>query len=183
MVMSKYRLRKENAQLFMKPSQSHEDVNKHGQAALEILYNCKHGNSLDFERAAKFSNKVASRSVYLPPESLPPTCDAAKYHSYRVYHQVQTWQGNHPDPTKWGWFIHKDQNLEKLKPVRMQKDAAPPSLLKLVRCNCNGKCDKNNCSCRKNGLLCTLGCGHCKGITCTNAAVNNEAETLDHSTS
>ncbi|MPC95446.1 hypothetical protein E2C01_090658 [Portunus trituberculatus] len=77
-------------------------INKHGQASLEILYSCKPGNSLDFEKAAMFSRKVASRSVYLPPESLPPTCDAATYHSYRVYHQVQTWLGNILDPTKWG---------------------------------------------------------------------------------
>ena len=129
MTVSKCHQLKDHAQLFLKQNQRHDDVNKHGQAALEILYNCKPSNSLDFERAARFSNKVASRSIYLPPESLPPTCDAARYHSYRVYHQVQTWQGNHLDPTKWGWFIHKDQNFEKLKPVRMQKDAVPPSLM------------------------------------------------------
>ena len=38
---------------------------------------------------------------------------------------------------------------------------------------------QNTCPSRKNGLLCTLACGHCKGITCTNAAVNSEAELLD----
>lgn len=180
MAVSKCQQLKYHAQSFLKPNQSHEDVNKHGQAALEILYNCKPGNSLDFERAARFSSKVASKSVYLPPESLPPTCDATKYHSYRVYHQVQTWQGNPLDPTKWGWFLHTTgQNVEKLKPIKMQQDAAPASLLKLVKCNCHGKCDKNTCSCRKNGLLCTLACGYCKGITCTNAAVNTEVELLD----
>lgn len=141
------------------------------------MYSCKPGNSLDFERAAMFSRKVASRSVYLPPESLPPTCDAARYHSYRVYHQVQTWLGNILDPTKWGWLLHKGQNM-KLKPVSMRRDAAPASLLKLVKCNCHGRCDKNTCSCRKNGLSCTLACGYCKGITCTNAGVNSE-EFLD----
>lgn len=178
MAMSKSHQLKDPASLFMNPNQSHDDVNKHGQASLEVLYNCKPGNSLDFERAARFSNKVASRLVYLPPESLPPTCDAAKYHSYRVYHQVQTWLGNTLDPTKWGWLLHKGLHVEKLKPVRMQRDAAPASLLELVKCNCHGKCDKNTCSCRKNGLLCTLACGQCKGITCTNAGVNSE-ELLD----
>ena len=109
---------------------------------LEVLYNYKPGNSLDFERAARFSSKVAPRLVYLPPESLPPTCDAAKCHSYRVYHQVQAWLGNILDPTEWGWFLHKGQHVDNLKPVRMQRDAAPASLLKLVKCNCHGKCDK-----------------------------------------
>ena len=28
--------------------------------------------------------------------------------------------------------------MKKLKPVRMQRDAAPASLLKLVKCNCHG---------------------------------------------
>ena len=175
MAMRKCHQLKDPASLFMKPNQSHDDVNKHGQAALEVLYNCKPGNSLDFERAARFSSKVASRLVYLPPESLPPTCDAAKYRSYRVYHQVQTWLGNILDPTKWEWLLHKGQHVENLKPVRMQRDAAPAALLKLVKCNCHGKCNKNTCSCRKNGLLCTLACGQCKGITCTNVGVNSEA--------
>lgn len=175
--MAKCHLLKDHARVFMKPNQSHDEINKHGQASLEILYSCKPGNSLDFERAAMFSRKVASRSVYLPPESLPPTCDAARYHSYRVYHQVQTWLGNILDPTKWGWLLHKGQNM-KLKPVSMRRDAAPASLLKLVKCNCHGRCDKNTCSCRKNGLSCTLACGYCKGITCTNAGVNSE-EFLD----
>ena len=179
MAMGKCDQLKEHASAFVKSSQSHDEVNRHGQGTLEVLYCCKSGHSLDFERAARFSSKVASRSVYLPPESLPPTCDAARYHSYRAYHQVQTWLGNDLDPTKWGWLLHKVQNSAKLKTVKMQRDPAPASLLKLVKCNCYGKCDKNTCSCRKNGLVCTLACGHCKGITCTNAAVDTEAELLD----
>ena len=47
----------------------------------------------------------ASRSTYLLPQSLPTTNDAAKYHSYRVYHQVQTWLGNILDPTEWGLVL------------------------------------------------------------------------------
>ena len=86
--------------------------------------------------------------------------------------------GNDLDPTKWGWLLHKGQNVERLKPVKMRMDPAPASLLKLVKCNCHGKCDKNSRSCYKNELLCSLACGHCKGITCNNAAVNNEAEHL-----
>ena len=63
MAMSKCHQLKDPASLFMTPNQSHDDVNKHGQAALEVLYNCKPGNILDFERAARFSSKVASRLV------------------------------------------------------------------------------------------------------------------------
>ena len=179
MAMGKCDKLKDHASTFMKPNQSHDDICKHGEATLEVLYSCKPGNSLDFQRAATFSSKVASRSAYLPPESLPPTCDAAKYHSYRVYHQVQTWLGNILEPTEWGWVLHKSQNVERLKPIRMQKDPAPASLLKLIKCNCQGKCEKKTCSCRKNALPCSLACGHCKGITCSNAAEDTAAEPVD----
>ena len=92
---------KDHAIAFLTLNQIHDNVNKHGQASLEILYSCKPGHSLDFERTARFSSKVAYRSMHLPPESLPPTCDASRYHSYRLYHQVQTWLGNDLDLTKW----------------------------------------------------------------------------------
>lgn len=69
--MSKCDQFKDHASSFMKPNQSHEDIIKHVQCHMEVLYNCKPGKSLDFERAARFSSRVASRSVYLPPESLP----------------------------------------------------------------------------------------------------------------
>ena len=39
-----------------------------------------------------------------------------------------------------------------------------------------GNCDKNTCSCRKNGLICTLACGCCKGLTCSNAGNINDPE-------
>ena len=177
MAMNKCDQLMEHAHVFLQADQHKDAVSKHGQAALETLYGCKTGENLDFERAARFSSKVASRSVYVSPESLPPTCDATRFHSYRVYHQVQAWLGNNLDPLKWGWQIHHG-HTQKLKPVRMSKEAAPASLLKLVKCNCQGKCDKNTCTCRKNGLLCSLACGNCKGNTCTNCAVISENDVL-----
>lgn len=169
MAMNKCDRLMDHASPFMDEAQTHESVKKHGQAALEILYNCKSGNSLDFERASRFSSKVASRSAYLPPESLPPTADSATYHSYRAYHQVQAWLGNYLDPHEWGWLLQKTQRGDYLKPVKMQNNAAPEALLKLVKCGCHGMCERNTCSCRKNGLLCSLACSQCKGMTCSNA--------------
>jgi hypothetical protein len=107
-------------------------------------------------------------------DSLPPTCDASRYHSYRFYHQVQTWLGNLLYPLLWGWTLSQSQNSFRLKPIRLMMEPAPASLLKLVKCNCQGKCEKNSCSCRKNGLLCSLACGQCKGITCTNISYSSD---------
>ena len=110
--------------------------------------------------------------MYLSPKYRPPTCDAARYHSYRVYHQVQTLLSNDHDSNI---QLQKDQNAERLKQVKIRRDPAPASMLTLVKCHCHSKFDKNSCSCNKDGLLCSLACGHCKRINCNNTAVNNEA--------
>ena len=133
----------------MLPDVSHDDIGKSGHQALLTIYGCSPTSDLDFERAAKFSEKVVSSSSYLPPERLPPTSDAARFHSLRVYLQVQTWLGNNMEATEWRWLLHQAHNGFVLKPKKMEKVAAPASLLKIIRCNCTGNCDKNTCSCRK----------------------------------
>ena len=59
---------------------------------------------LDELRFEFFKVSLAKNSQKL--ELLPPTSMAAKYHSYRVYLQIQFWKSNenHPtkDPEKWG---------------------------------------------------------------------------------
>ena len=58
---------KGHAIAFLTPNQVHDNVNKHGQASVDVLYSCKPGHNLDFETAARFSSKIASRSMYPPP--------------------------------------------------------------------------------------------------------------------
>ena len=97
---------------------------------------------------------------------LPPTSDAAKYHSYRAYYQVQQWLGNELPPTEWGWTrISQNENLV---PVVKDKPAAPQKVLKLISCGCKQGCNRN-CKCRKAGLLCTPLCSGCNGTDCTNS--------------
>ncbi len=166
--LEKYKLLVEHAKVFMAPDQSYAEIEKAGQKALAVIYGCKPCTVLDFERATRFSKKVASSSTYIPPERLPPTTDSARFHSRRVYHHVQLWKGNNIDAAKWGWVVCETQHGAKLKPHMMDRTAAPPALLKLIKCNCSGHCNRNTCSCKKNGLNCTLACGNCKGLTCTN---------------
>jgi hypothetical protein len=177
--MSKYRVLNKMAKLFLVADASHEEIEISGNQAIATIYGCKQGSDLNFERASKFTEKVASISGYLPPERLPPTSDAARFHSQRVYLQVQAWQGNNMEETEWGWVLCKTQHESILKPRRMDQPAAPATLLKIVKCNCTGMCAKNTCSCRKNGLKCNLVCGHCKGITCTNGEIHNSSDTTD----
>ncbi len=167
--LAKYQKLQNLATVFTMADRSHEEIEQAGNKALVVLYGCTQDWDLNFERASKFTEKVASSSRYLPPERLPPTSDAARFHSQRVYHQVQVWLGNDMEPTDWGWTKCTIHHKTILKPKRMEQAAAPASLLNIIKCNCGGMCNKNTCSCRKNGLQCTLACGHCKGITCTNS--------------
>ena len=164
------------AKLFLTPDVTHLDIEKAGEQALISIYGGISGSDLNFTRASKFTEKVVASSSYIPPERLPPTSDAARFHSQRVYLQVQAWLGISLNPTEWGWSLHKS---DRLRPRRMEKSAAPASLLKIIRCNCTGKCDKNTCSCRKNGLLCTMACGQCKGITCRNGQCHDLPQSVE----
>lgn len=64
--MSKYRVLNEMAKLFMVADASHEEIEISGNQAIATIYGCKHGSDLNFERASKFTEKVASISGYLP---------------------------------------------------------------------------------------------------------------------
>ena len=140
-------------------------IEKAGEAVLSSLYGGTDGK-LNRLRYQKFCEKVASSSVYVEPKSLLPTSSAAKFHSYRVYLQVQQWMGNKLlDPCDWGWQI----SGEKLAPVMVDMKAAPDTLLKIIRCSCKSDCKTKRCTCRKYGLSCSNVCTGCSGINCTNA--------------
>ena len=96
--------------------------------------------------------------------SLPPTGNAAQYHSLRVYQQVQSWLGNDLEPTEWGFKIVEGILL----PITMDGPPAPPEILKMIRCTCKGYCDTKRCRCKLNGLYCTDMCSECMDGPCVN---------------
>ncbi|GBP26029.1 hypothetical protein EVAR_20043_1 [Eumeta japonica] len=81
----------------------------------------KDDNSLDSLRYKQFAKAVTKSTFNL--SSLPPTQDTARFHTFRVYHQVQSWLGNYNDPEDWGW--KKCGKL--LMPVQNSKPPAPLS--------------------------------------------------------
>ncbi len=163
-ILTKYTSLRKSTSVFMSPCSSKEDIEKAGEEAMPVIYGCTTSPTLCCARVSKFQLKVATSAGYVTPEKLPPTTDAAALHSHRTYHQVQVWRGNNMAPDGWGWRVSSAGRL----PIRMTQPAAPERLLKIIRCNCSGKCDKKTCTCRKNGLQCTPACGQCKGITCIN---------------
>uniref|UniRef100_K1QBM7 Tesmin/TSO1-like CXC domain-containing protein n=1 Tax=Magallana gigas TaxID=29159 RepID=K1QBM7_MAGGI len=58
----------------------------------------------------------------------------------------------------------------------MSKPPAPGFLLKIIHCNCKTNCDNKKCSCRKNGIACSGGCGECTGINCSNSRNTPESD-------
>ena len=112
-----------------------------------------------------FCKKLSSSNKFVLPENLPPTSDSARFHSYRVFHQVQRWKGVNLSAYEWGW-IRKGNFLF---PKFSSKESAPAALLKLIKCNCRTLCtQKSNCTCQKHGLRCSPMCGSCRGVSCCN---------------
>ena len=155
------------AEVFLQENATLSDISSAGEAALVRLYTGAVGDTLDKLRLLRFHQKVATSTRFVQPENLPPTPSAAKYHSLRVYRQVQIWKGEsmlgpHLHPQNLGWKAVDG----KLVPMQWDMDVAPKDLLKVLRCNCKMGCDTLRCSCRKAGLGCSTGCGECRGI-CT----------------
>jgi hypothetical protein len=129
---------REQAKVFNTPSASPDNVIAAGEKALVAIYNGKPSDTLDSLRYKRFCEKVASNSSYVQPQSLPPTSAATKYHSLRVYLQVQEWQGSTDGllPSDWGWQECEGRFL----PRQTDLAAAPEKLLQVIRCNCQSDC-------------------------------------------
>ena len=156
------------AATFMQEDSSNEDIVQSGEVALVLLYGGSEDERLDALRYKRFRENVASSTKYVEDRSLPPTSAAAKFHSPRVYYQVQEWRGlaSDMDPEQWGWKNSSGQLL----PIKTDMPPAPMELLRLFRCNCKTGCDTSRCTCRNHGLECSLACGECKGLQCSNSS-------------
>ena len=87
---------------------------------------------------------------------LPPTSSAAKYHSLRVYHQMQKWLFNPLDPSENGWILNSGGKYE---PKYTDKAVEPPTFLKSVSCGCKSDCSSKRCGCKQLDFQCSDYCG------------------------
>ncbi|CAH1118147.1 unnamed protein product [Phaedon cochleariae] len=121
---------KEQAAAFLKPSVSQDEIAQAGEQLIMSLYGKMDSGTLDELRYELFVKSASKKSFNLA--RLPPTSDAARWHSMRVYQQVQTWLGCPISPCQWGW-----RKLPSgLVPIQTTKDAAPDMLLKMISCTC-----------------------------------------------
>ena len=99
---------KEQALTFCSPTMpDRATVIDAGVKSIALLYGGKPGEHLDRVRARKFKKATLTSITEVEVKNLPPTPDAAKYHSLRVFYQVRNWigDGSALDPTEWGWKL------------------------------------------------------------------------------
>lgn len=152
------------AEIFCCANSSTESIIQAGNEVLMSLYKGKANETLNELRYRKFDEKTKSGSSAVSPKMLPPTEAAAKFHSLRVFYQIQVWMQNKLNPFNFGWV----ERNSILRPVPTNLPAAPANILSKIRCGCGGDCDSLRCTCFKIGLPCTTACKTCAGNSCSN---------------
>ena len=162
--------------VFSNDNCSQDEIAAAGENVISMLYG-ERGTTANLNdlRYAVFCKKISVNTKAVLPENLPPTTDAAKYHSLRAYHQIQALKGRNLLVEEWGWIRRGKFLLPKL----MSQSPAPANLMKLIKCNCKTGCAANSqCSCRKNNIKCTPMCGTCKGVSCVNHQESEEGDDI-----
>ena len=137
-----------HSEVFLKSDVTKKEIAVAGERAMVSLYKGRQNENLNELRYRLFCSRISTSTSYVEPRSLPPSTSAAAFHSYRVYHQIQVWNGKQFDPQEWGWNVKQG----KMVPIETDKDPAPKCLLEVIRCNCKSGCTTMQCTCRKHGL-------------------------------
>ena len=143
-----------------------EEIEEAGRRIICLIYDEKNTDyNLNDLRLKKFEQNVIKSVKSVTVQKLPPTNSAAKYHSLRVYYQVQVWLENETlKATDWGWELINGN----LYPIKIDTPPAPAALMKIIKCGCTLQCDTNKCTCKKNGLFCTQLCHNNTSSNCIN---------------
>ena len=116
------------AEVFVKNSIAKQIIEA-GEKALVCLCNGYDGEKINHLWLRRFKEKVAKSSKYVEAKSLPPTRAATKFHSLRVYFQIQEWKGrNQLKPEEWEWKL----SYGKLKPIKTDLPDGPANLLAII---------------------------------------------------
>lgn len=144
------------------------DVEEAGERAMVAIY-VGDAESLDEISSDRKSTwkKVASQNEAVQPSTLPPTSAAAKFHSFRVFHQVIV-RKNLTDsaaegPIEWCWQMIDNA----LRPISIDCPPAPEKLLKVIACQYKGDCSSLRCTCCRHGLNCSSACNDCQEELCS----------------
>ena len=141
-LQQKNKLFENGAKVFLCTNSDHQMIAATGEKLLVDIYNGNDGDTLDKLRLVKYHEKVSTGSKQVQPKVLPPTSAAVKYHSYRVFYQVQEWAclGTSLEhmPEEWGFQLQRGQLLPDISP-------APEELLNVIRCGRTTNCSSHRC--------------------------------------
>ena len=83
----------DQAKVFISQGANKDDIISAGETALVCMYNGNPHHGINVLRYEKLCMKVATSTVPVQPGALPHTSYSVKYHSLRVYYQIQEWLG------------------------------------------------------------------------------------------
>jgi len=135
----------DQAKVFMSQGASKDDIITAGERALVCLYSGDPQHGISVPRYEQFCAKAATSTMPVQPGALPPTSASVKYHSLRVYHQIQERLGVELSSLDWGWKI---SGTGKLLPIMTDLQPAPQKILEAVHCGCKSGCGTMRCSWR-----------------------------------
>ncbi|GBL81649.1 hypothetical protein AVEN_93436-1 [Araneus ventricosus] len=158
-----------------------EDISKSYRRYLQTLYGSNvavvfdgypsdvNRNSVKSAECIRRANLHSSHEIIFNEATCPETSQELSLANER--NKIQKWLGHEKNPLEWGWVPTRFG----LSPRKMERDAAPESLLKIISCNCNKRC-KNACGCRKAGLIISSLCTCSLGEACENVSDINLLE-------
>ena len=115
--------------------------------------------------------KVATSTVPVQPGALLHSSGSVKYHSLRMYHQIQEWLGVQMSSVDWCWRVSAGNLLQ----IMTDLQPAPHKFLEVVRCGCKYACNTLRRSCRKHGMTCSTAYPECRGV-CANTPNDIDSE-------
>ncbi len=93
---------REQAEVSRSMNSSKHQVIAADEKVMTIVLKGKLSDHLDTMRYQRFQDLVTTGKKAIHPNMLPTKCAATKYHSLRVFKQVQQWQGNTLQAADWG---------------------------------------------------------------------------------
>jgi len=119
----------DQAKVFMSKRSSKDDIISARETALVCLYNGNPQHDINVLRYEKFCMKAATSTVPVQHAALPPTSASVKYHSLRMYNQIQEWLGVEMSSVDWGWRV----SAGNLLPIMTDLQPAPQKFLEIVK--------------------------------------------------
>jgi len=154
------------ANAFTIPNQTTQTIEDLGCQVMSFLFGGKHADSVETMQYNIIIQQGFPSSSFVTPKRLPPSEYATKLHCRSVYYQIMVWLGIEEgmDAMNWGWKLLDNRFV----PLMPRMNAAPDSLLKVIRCNCSTACKTLRCSYRRYGLPCITVCRPCQLKECDN---------------